>query len=1552
MKNVPIGGGTQLTTQKKKMKKKLFIFFTLFIALFAMSTSTFAQLANGTYYIKNVATGKYFAAGSSWGTHAIIDNHGIDVKLNAIQDGKYTIDTQISNNGNNFLNGEYTDGASFTWTFVATTATDGTPAFYINNGEKNLSAQNNNINLILSTTTDDYAKWVFISEADRITDLANATTESGKDATWLIKGHNFGRNDTRNKAWQGVLSLKDTNGNADTYTNLNTEKFNTNFFDVNQTIKVPNGKYVLEVQGYYRNGNVANSAAAHLNGTENLLAKAYANSVEAPLLSIYADAGKVDVGTTTNGINGKFPNSQLNASAFFSAGAYNLTLDPVVVSDGTLKIGVKKTEKVDQDWACFDNFRLTYYGPNVSDRATSTTSPAEVAADTWYAFDVPVAGDYTITPSAGTIYYTQNGELFPSEITTSITEATQLALAQGKLYVKASEAATITFAAKTFTYEVGTASTDVDYVQKGQTITVSFANAGSNDPDAKFEYKAKSITLNGEAIDVTFADKAFTFVMPENTETSTTYTLNIPAEAFGYTGHTMNAAQNITLHTPAIFDGTYYLYNTDNKKYLSRGGNYSTQAIVDEYGIAIVVKTDNENNTELKPFDSYLNLGFDDLLYTDAKGNNIRKFNASKVDGGYKFLNTTNKKYLATNNGQVVGNAVEGDNLQGASNIWTLETPSQHSAAMTAFKNAQAKEAATAAGIDANTVEDLTNIVNDWTIKNAIEIGKLNGGEFFQAAGTRKNSTKIDVAGLYKLTIPAYKRVAWADKAYDMHVSEAEGLVAYIYFGNAKTQVRSLYSEEGKTEDTKGYSKPNNSTQWFVNETGTGDAEFAAGKYANDIWVYISEPGTYEYGITNNSIGWCGDWTYFGTPKLTYYSDKNTEPGTDITNSYLKNPGFETGDLTGWTTESSKDTGVKDATDAIYKTQGSEGNKLFNTWSDGKALTQNIGKLKAGVYELSAMLATGDNPDSKGTVYLTVNDAKSAGMVSRNGNKQVMHKETLTFVSDGKTETTIGAVGMEIGNGHWWYKADDFKLTFVDNTNNLFKVLTDVIANTAPWTTSGEYVNKHNEYKGLTETSAQADILSAINYLKTNYDNYAWENASVEHPYLMSNVIAKAELDDNDPWPGSGRLTKDITDHWSGGKKTVFVQNSGEYARKQAITVPYSGKYLLKTAVRTFTDKAFANIKMGDVVSSTNTKTGNTGGNVNIDGTEGTNNLANGNAGYGWTFNNLYYWCDADNTNTEIAIQLSVVDNSYKGNEAQASGMFLYYVGQTYEQVKNGVHYYYGEWEANDVASELTNETPILDLTKATINGTVAIKATNKNGLVYTNSVNSLSGIDNNIVKDGICANLVLTDGYPFTTTKNFEATKATYTMTAIADGKFGTLVLPFAAQLPADGKAYALDGELNVIDGELVGSAVTSLAANKPVLVTKAGEYTASAVSVAETSASQINTNGNLTGVYQNTEAPVGSYVLQNHPATQGVAFYLVGEVKPTVKPFRAFIPVQGAKVKAIKVVFDGEATGIKEITSDNTKAEIFDLSGRRVAKAQKGVYIIKGKKVITTVQ
>ena len=411
----------------------------------------------GTYYIKNVATGKFMAAGSSWGSHAIVDDHGFDVKLATLEEGKYTIDTQISNGGvKNFLNGEFTDGASFTWTFVATTATDGTPAFYINNGEKNLSAQEGNQDVVLQTTDNDYAKWVFVTETERIAALANATAEAGMDATWLIKGHNIGRNDTRNNTWQGSVKP------GGEVTNMNAEKYNTDF-DVYQTIKVPNGKYVLELQGFYRNGEIKISAPAHLNGSENLYAKAYANTVETSLPSVYADAGKVDAGSSVEGIEGKFPNSQADASKFFSAGAYNLALDPVVVSDGTLKIGVKKVEKVAADWACFDNFRLTYYG-EVNDvavfkeayeaalaaakAAVSDDTYAEVVGDERTALTAAIDANSTVAEETKEAYIAATTALNEATNTFKGAKESYVALATAKAQYKDFEVAAYKYASE------------------------------------------------------------------------------------------------------------------------------------------------------------------------------------------------------------------------------------------------------------------------------------------------------------------------------------------------------------------------------------------------------------------------------------------------------------------------------------------------------------------------------------------------------------------------------------------------------------------------------------------------------------------------------------------------------------------------------------------------------------------------------------------------------------------------------------------------------------------------------------------------------------------------------------------------------------------------------------------------------------------------------------------------------------------------------------------------------------------------------------------------
>ena len=154
----------------------------------------------------------------------------------------------------------------------------------------------------------------------------NEFRNKGLDA--FIDAMNVVRNDLRNSTWNGTLSIDGDN------TNMCAERWNTTF-DVYQTINLPNGLYKVEVQGFYRNGGYADAAAKHVDGSEQLLAAVYANTAETPLQSIFTEAGKVDAGVTTDGIDGKFPNSMKDASAFFSASSTDFPayrLQPISVT--------------------------------------------------------------------------------------------------------------------------------------------------------------------------------------------------------------------------------------------------------------------------------------------------------------------------------------------------------------------------------------------------------------------------------------------------------------------------------------------------------------------------------------------------------------------------------------------------------------------------------------------------------------------------------------------------------------------------------------------------------------------------------------------------------------------------------------------------------------------------------------------------------------------------------------------------------------------------------------------------------------------------------------------------------------------------------------------------------------------------------------------------------------------------------------------------------------------------------------------------------------------
>ena len=142
----------------------------------------------------------------------------------------------------------------------------------------------------------------------------------------------------------------------------------------------------------------------------------------------------------------------------------------------------------------------------------------------------------------------------------------------------------------------------------------------------------------------------------------------------------------------------------------------------------------------------------------------------------------------------------------------------------------------------------------------------------------------------------------------------------------------------------------------------------------------------------------------------------------------------------------------------------------------------------------------------------------------------------------------------------------------------------------------------------------------------------------------------------------------------------------------------------------------------------------------------------------------------------------------------------------------------------------------------------------------------------------------------------------------------------------------------------------VSEPAANTPYILYAENGLTSTELNGWGTAAAESYTTGWLTGVYTDTKAPVGSYVLQNHTSGEGVAFYLVGSTKPTVNPFRAYIKPQASNVKAIKVRFDADGISATQMKNEEfimNNAEIFNVAGHRLSKLQRGVNIINGKKV-----
>ena len=221
--------------------------------------------------------------------------------------------------------------------------------------------------------------------------------------------------------------------------------------------------------------------------------------------------------------------------------------------------------------------------------------------------------------------------------------------------------------------------------------------------------------------------------------------------------------------------------------------------------------------------------------------------------------------------------------------------------------------------------------------------------------------------------------------------------------------------------------------------------------------------------------------------------------------------------------------------------------------------------------------------------------------------------------------------------------------------------------------------------------------------------------------------------------------------------------------------------------------------------------------------------------------------------------------------------------------------------------------------------------------------------------------NLVLDDDKDFVAYEPFAAKAASYNRTMKEGTTWATLCLPFEVSLANQNfRAFKLLSADDVTETVELEEIEGSIAAGTPVIIkmkdgatelkfTEADKEIAKDVQTAETA----NGNYQLQGLYTQKEFSKdtdnncyivkGSKLMNPAKLLDKTATESVGS-----KPFRAYMadnssaPAAGARMFSISV--GGSTTAIEQLeTTADSKAEYYDLQGRRLQNLQKGVNIVK---------
>lgn len=836
--------------------KKAFLFLMSLLAVFGVQAQTSpytgSEATAGDFFIYNVESG-YFLQNNNrvndWNSQVQLDVQGFDWQLIPQEGGTYQLNPKFGNNhslNSGDANGYMDTGQPVSsWTL---TPVDGVSNGYtISSNGTTLGTDADKF--LIKNASGSAAVFQLVTAEERFEKL---TYDEPTDMSWLIPGANCNVADDHftdliitnaDKAASKLGSGQSNNpGNGAREVWYNT----SGSWEIGTTLTgMPNGVYRFTVSGYYRDGSVGEIGEKHDAGTENLRPVIYINGKTQPIMSI---CQRKTSGNGCDQATGSYfvPNSLSNACIACSAGFYVNPSIKVVVTDGTITLGVKVTDGVPDDWCVLDYLKLVYYGPDNIDQYVSVLNATIAEAEAW---------DSSIT--SGAMAEKLNNAIAAAKEKLTSTDSDEVEAATEALAAALAEAQSL----------------DISVLK----ATIALANQEGIDTTEANDFVANTLTSEGMSdllFDLRAARKIAAQRMPD------IYTGAEPAE------------------------GNVYFYNLGTGMFLGTGASYNTHCAVDQVGIEVeLIAAEGGYKMKTNRGGGWLAKGNQEAsVYVDSPTQQVWHFIA--VDGATGVYNISfdgtatnllghNPKSINDGGGVFWSSiGIKRDDSSDPNNQWKIITAEERAALLATASKTQPIDASYLIKSPSLNAQDSRD--TDWTK----EVSGGNGGawvnntenhgfEVWNSDSFKFYQTLENLnPGIYELSVSGFWREG--DGANQASIVNAGGTLnqkAYLFANDAQALLDNIAS---CPDFVPGIASQVSAQGNFPNWPSEALEYFETGAFKTSVKVVVDESGKLTIGVGLDEKVTFGDWVVVDNFRLTYLGNDEADVSYERALSTLK----------------------------------------------------------------------------------------------------------------------------------------------------------------------------------------------------------------------------------------------------------------------------------------------------------------------------------------------------------------------------------------------------------------------------------------------------------------------------------------------------------------------------------------------------------------------------------------------------------------------------------------------------------------------------------------